>query len=1312
MKKSYIFAMVFLCMTFISCDSFFNAQSVRKEIEEAIEYNNALASTLIFRVPDSSGEFLTGTQKACKLSYTIDVQFSLTTEEFVYFGLEAKSLDGTQDRSEYVEFTDIGTSVEKANGIYKTRIKLLKQSDDISIQPVCKAIPKVLAVVPKNESTGCPQDSVIEITFNKALSESTFGNFEWLSVSMDDVPLLGNYFKAPYLKTPSTICIEPLSIEDETKLLLPPNGSVENKIITVSGKFTGAQKDKDEMALTQNFEHKYTINKKYGNYKTTTVSFSAVTDDGKTDAGTFLSSAQKACVIGYSTEIEFQLNKTDYYFNGFEAVSNSDKTTSLESLVSFSQIINQSDVEKGIYHYRVTVEALPEKENDILIRPKCLLLPAVQSYSPAFNTDGVNANNSIVITFNMPMEDASVTPKNSNFNFQNISLIYTNQANNNIDMSVYFESPYFDEEKKNLTFIPKALMLQKFITNLNRETIDIKFSFNENIFVIKDRIVLPLKQDQKSNCTIRYKASIEKTKPVKSQNALFFATKEDVSIQNAAGFSQDNKIPVGQFDDSHFADAETVYAHRVGSAVHIYGEYTDEDSGVKTVFIKERLMNDKNGTDVSSTTQFQTYSYVLTNNGNVQSVFDDAGNVKFCITHQLHSADGLVLLKVSASDACQNESEETTVTVVHDEEFGMGKINPYNTTDPNYFKGSAGSTTFIFNKTSFEQELKTLRLSSQSKEGFPETCVVRKKIYKNVYLDISKIHIKCNYQMGTEIVEESFEYNQNTHEWLCDLKAETIDGLEVNIFIDDDFGNVQTINSRFPGTPFVIYTDENYKYIGSNYSFDLIKKIEYENGTFNGTEPAVFGVINQGTADCYLFFQKDYLFGPITPQVIPGTAHYQIDNELPTIGIKEIIMKPLNNQYQFTVKLDNDSWDPGYDAIGIKYGTRNYTTKIIEKGCYEFSFIEETNKLWSNVALIQVWGIKDKKCSSITSTTYPEKPFKDEEDANSFDNVPPYFNSSSNIMDDSYQFFCSYNVNSQYYDYVKLFSLADSASGIKSLEWTINDRDAVYSGAFVNTYTYLPVWDMDESSVVLNFTATDYNNNTSSFEKTVNFLEVPQFQLRYKSSNTYELCAYSESDIWKIWRVGVYQLQEGGYWSLIEGASKNMKVLDGAEQLTTPTRDDNWYSFGDITLPPDTYIKVVTEATSYPLPNTENYGVSDTYYRYNGDLCSGEHDLFFMGVDAALIASDKPVYVETRATKRPYEECKLWTYEDWNRRTRKHLGDELFIFDDTNYSPQKYYIALDDRMSEYVAVGECYVVIAHFADGDEPRYSSVMIRER
>ena len=576
--------------------------------------------------------------------------------------------------------------------------------------------------------------------------------------------------------------------------------------------------------------------------------------------------------------------------------------------------------------------------------------------------------------------------------------------------------------------------------------------------------------------------------------------------------------------------------------------------------------------------------------------------------------------------------------------------------------------------------------------------------------------MKCNYEINSEIVEKDFEYDQNTQEWLCSLDIEKIDGLKFDIFITDDIGNVLKTTGQFPGMPYFICTNQYYKMVGSDYPFSFTKYVVNENNELIVSTTQVAGRLRQGISDCFVFFQNDYLFGPITDDIIPGTYNMEIDNELPPVVIKKIDLEKLEKNYQITVTIDDNSWENNkYDSIGIQYDndTRGVTLYgMIQKGVFNYTFTVGTSELWNHPEKIDLFGLKNQKQSVLTSITYPEKPFKEEENAYSYDNESPAFNGSSNIMNDSYQFFCSYNVNPQYYDYVKLFSLADYASGIKSLEWTINASDAVYSGGFVNTYTYVPVWDMDESSVVLNFTATDYNNNTSSFEKTVNFIEVPQFELRWKSTNTYELCAYSESDIWKIWRVGVYQLQEGGYWSLIEGASKNMKVLDGAGQLTTPSRNGNWYSFGDITLPPDTYIKVVTEATSYPLPNTENYGVSDTYYRYNGDLCSGEHDLFFMGVDAALIASDKPVYVETRATKRPYEECKLWTYDDWNRRTRKHLGDELFIFDDTNHSPQKYNVALDDRMTEYVAVGECYVVIAHFADGDEPYVSSVMIRER
>ena len=49
-----------------SCDNFLNSADIRQEIEEAIAYNNALSSTLIFRAANGTGDFLTGSEKACK----------------------------------------------------------------------------------------------------------------------------------------------------------------------------------------------------------------------------------------------------------------------------------------------------------------------------------------------------------------------------------------------------------------------------------------------------------------------------------------------------------------------------------------------------------------------------------------------------------------------------------------------------------------------------------------------------------------------------------------------------------------------------------------------------------------------------------------------------------------------------------------------------------------------------------------------------------------------------------------------------------------------------------------------------------------------------------------------------------------------------------------------------------------------------------------------------------------------------------------------------------------------------------------------
>lgn len=59
---------VFLCVIFSACDNFMRAGDIRKEVETAIEYNNALSCTVNFSSLDTEnndlGSFLTGPQQS------------------------------------------------------------------------------------------------------------------------------------------------------------------------------------------------------------------------------------------------------------------------------------------------------------------------------------------------------------------------------------------------------------------------------------------------------------------------------------------------------------------------------------------------------------------------------------------------------------------------------------------------------------------------------------------------------------------------------------------------------------------------------------------------------------------------------------------------------------------------------------------------------------------------------------------------------------------------------------------------------------------------------------------------------------------------------------------------------------------------------------------------------------------------------------------------------------------------------------------------------------------------------------------------
>ena len=111
-----------------------------------------------------------------------------------------------------------------------------------------------------------------------------------------------------------------------------------------------------------------------------------------------------------------------------------------------------------------------------LIHPKCIQIPTVLSVEPAIPS---YANTPIVIKFNIPVEEAGTSFEDSLFNLTNINLSCAGTKVNSL-----FEEPVFNEDKTELTFIPKStadegVLLKSYIEydlNAGSAQIDISFS--------------------------------------------------------------------------------------------------------------------------------------------------------------------------------------------------------------------------------------------------------------------------------------------------------------------------------------------------------------------------------------------------------------------------------------------------------------------------------------------------------------------------------------------------------------------------------------------------------------------------------------------------------------------------------------------------------------------------------------------------------------------------------------------------------------------------------------------------------------------
>ena len=364
---THFFALLLVILfTLTSCENFLTGGKVKKEIEDAIAYNNAPSVTVYLKSDAAFGEFLSDGEKSFKVGYDTQIQFSVNTDSYVFDSLEAVVRTSPEtSRKDSVQFTLVEADAKK--GIYKINVKILEKKNDIMIRAVCKPLAKIGTISPALDANGCLQDSEITIPFNKKMDPASFkdenGKIKGISITTADGEDLSDYFDEPIFDSENkSLNILPLCLIDDTKYLLPPDGTKNTLNIEVSYTFINV-KDADGFDFTANGTHSYKINKSFSEQENVIV----IVQNPAAEKGSFLSSGEKSCIVRFGFDIEFTLNKEAYIFQGFEAISQNNVLD--ESYVSFEN--RQYDDETGIYKARVRVY---KTASDIIIRPKCQLI--------------------------------------------------------------------------------------------------------------------------------------------------------------------------------------------------------------------------------------------------------------------------------------------------------------------------------------------------------------------------------------------------------------------------------------------------------------------------------------------------------------------------------------------------------------------------------------------------------------------------------------------------------------------------------------------------------------------------------------------------------------------------------------------------------------------------------------------------------------------------------------------------------------------------------------------------------------------------
>ncbi len=1201
------------------------------------------------RADTATGEFLGSVERELRVGYESQIQFELNTDDYCFYGFEAVSqADKETSRSDCVEFTQV--SKDDAKGIYKYNIKLLKESQDILIRPVCIERPRVVGIEPESLYVTYNQDSTIKFTFNKALKNESLANLIYYIFTDRD---MNNKFEAPILSQDGkTLFIHPKAGEH----IIEPDGTESVLNLKIDYDFTGVV-DQDDLSFTSKGSHEYKISKSFTGEQIAKVFIPA-----KNSSGYFSSSGEKSCTVGYSLELQYTLTDDSYTFVDFEAVSNDgDNSVSRNSSVSFEdKYYNQ---EAGMFRAKLFVNELYD---DILIRPVLKELPGVKEHTSTNGSETLSVDKPIKIVFNTEIDIQKV--------LNTISVIC--KTNDESLLETCFKEPVYDSLSHVLTLYPEPLLLKDYIDNLHAGTVDLQISLDKEI--------------RNSTFTIRYKADVEKTAP---SAADFIVSRNPITLENISGTNESYKLSLKAIDiTADEIPPADIQKNRAGNgAVYIYGRYFDEESGVRDVVVSKRMLQDNGELSSAAETTFNSRS----DSQIAQFTSDGQGNTSFVIKYNFANLGKAYVLDIVVRDNCDNRATAKTVSVfvpVYGEALGD---NFY------YLKNKPDYENVDLTIEQYSAELKNLKI-------YPDSFTV----YSDVKFPANELNIYCEYKDKTGANKrQKFNLNEGENPyWNCPLNVDSLANLNIKITVYDGNNIYDQREFKFPArTAFNIDWIENrLHYSRPNYQIRILAEPEhtvfgvyasfssdYPDGKVTGVEYPL-----EGYETLDLYTEYDWVLETYNQQGLYSDAvsfedileEYNIN--IPSVTIKSVdedasSWRTNGGYFVYTITLADDTWEEGkyeqlfYDICYV--GASVNDPQEIQKNEYTITVkipLSELTEKWANIIITGKKGFKKSSAYKRVNSV----------DAVDYDVVPPNVYASHASYD-----YWTFNVNEY------------TGSGAKEADFTVGNKtyhvDENNRESDDRLTVKIPAKLIEElrtQNGSVEYTACDNAGNTVTGVLELNDGgQGDNFKL-IKTRTTGVSVSFDR------YTYDSYDTETKFYFYEFDDSDPEAEDDWKTEPSVSSTDEINYQYAGENDdifryqkyingLPESKFLKVVGYNIIYfPAPQ----------YVYLGEWGSGDYDLLMPNASSkksVIICSDAPVYVHTLVTKCPYETCKDWDASTWeyykddigkrimNFTADKEVEGNLVTGD---HNPKIY------KIPEDIEKGSCYCVIAHFANGD------------